>query len=212
MKVKVCGMKYPENILQVAESSPDYMGFIFYEGSPRCAKEALDIDVLIRMGRDIDKVGVFVNERTIEIKRICDTYALSYVQLHGDESVEFCSVLHENGIRIMKAFQVNDKFDFESILAYTPYVDLFLFDTVAAERGGSGRKFDWSILTRYKGEIPFLLSGGISSGDLDAILNLRHPQLNGIDINSRFEISPGVKNVELVFEFIKNLRHAISGE
>jgi phosphoribosylanthranilate isomerase len=209
MKIKVCGMNYSENIFAVKKARPDYMGFIFYDASPRYVMETLDVESVRAVSSDMDTVGVFVNEGIKKVKLICQTYHLKYAQLHGDESSEYCAMLQKSGVKIIKAFRVDDQFDFESIAPCIPYIDLFLFDTRGSQRGGTGKKFNWALLDRYECEVPFLLSGGISIEDVNAILKCRHPQMHGVDINSRFETFPGMKDVELVSEFIENLSHAI---
>lgn len=212
MRIKVCGMKYDENSLAVSTGAPDYMGFIFYPGSPRCAIDTLDAKTVKRISQGVSPIGVFVNESIEQIISICKEYGISFVQLHGDETPAFCVAIRESHLRIIKAFQIDEEFSFAALEPYASLVDLFLFDTRSNQRGGSGRKFDWSLLDKYKGGVPFILSGGISSTDVEAVSKIRHPSLHGIDINSQFETSPGFKDVALVSEFIKNLHDELPGQ
>lgn len=204
--VKICGMKFPENIRSIADLQPDFMGFIFYPKSPRYA-ESLDVDILNSLPKSIKKIGVFVNEELENILTIVFKYNLDGVQLHGSENVEICRKLKDTGLLVLKAFPIADAYNFNVTKTYEGTCDYFLFDTKTEAYGGSGVKFDWSILNDYKGETPFLLSGGIATDDAEAILKIEHPKFAGIDLNSKFEVSPGLKNVELLDVFIKQLRN-----
>lgn len=201
--IKVCGMKDAENVKSIASLKPNFMGFIFYKKSKRwVADEVLD-GLLNEIPNSIKKVGVFVNH-TIEnilpkIKKI------DYIQLHGDESVAFCKKLKEADVNIIKAFGVDDDFDFEKLEAYLPYCDYFLFDTKTKSYGGSGKKYNWQKLETYNFDVPFFLSGGISVNDAEMIKEIEHPQLYAVDINSKFEIEPGLKNTEQVKTFIEKI-------
>lgn len=206
MKIKVCGMKFPENIASIAVLQPDYMGFIFYAKSPRYA-EPLDVESLQNMPSSIKKIGVFVNEDIDRLLTLVYKYSLDGVQLHGSETPEICLKFKEVGLIVIKAFPIADAFSFNIISKYENCCDLYVFDTKTDAYGGSGQKFDWSILEAYKGNTPFLLSGGISSNDAEAVLKITHPQLAGVDLNSKFEISPGLKKVELLRDFIKEIRN-----
>lgn len=193
MKLKVCGMKDPENIKQLIDLRPDFMGFIFYGKSPRFVSEP-DEDFFSRIPISIKKVGVFVNEDIETIVKLHKKLGLDYVQLHGDENLTFSKKLKEKGIGIIKVFHVLDSLPY-SLSSYSEFSDYFLFDTATPEYGGSGRHFDWSILKTYNLETPFLLSGGIDSNDLDQVRSLQLEKLVGIDVNSRFEVAPGLKNI-----------------
>lgn len=195
-------MLFPENIIEAAALEPDYMGFIFYPKSPRYAG-ALDPAVL---PDNVCRVGVFVNAPLSEIGNTAERYGLQTVQLHGSESPETCQALREKGYEIIKAFGIETTDDFKQTVPYEDSCDLFLFDTRTPAHGGSGRRFDWHILDFYNGNTPFLLSGGISPEDAEEILNIRHPCLYGIDLNSRFEIEAGLKNTGLLERFIKTIR------
>ena len=205
LAIKICGMKFPENILAVAALRPDFMGFIFYPKSPRYA-EPLDINTLNSLPKSIKKIGVFVNEELENILTIVFKYNLDGVQLHGSENVEICRKLKDTGLLVLKAFPITDAYNFNVTKAYEGSCNFFLFDTKTEAYGGSGLKFDWSMLAEYTGETPFLLSGGIAADDAEAILKIEHPKFAGIDLNSKFEISPGFKNVKLINKFLQALR------
>ena len=208
IKIKVCGMKYADNIQQLAALSPDFMGFIFYAKSPRYVADRLAPEVLEKLPNTIKKVGIFVNETTNKMKEIARLYSLDYVQLHGDEGVEQCRELQAEGFKIIKAFQMEEAFDFKILEAYKPHCELFLFDTKTKNYGGSGRTFDWSVLEKYDNEKPFLLSGGISEENIAAIGKLDKYNIHAIDINSGVEMELGLKDIEKVRR-IMNLRDRI---
>ena len=208
MLVKVCGMRDAENILDLIKLEPDYLGFIFYKKSKRFVTNFPEVEIPSK----IKKVGVFVNETIDNIIEIVEKHQLEAVQLHGDESPEYCEelkVLLIRKVEILKAFSVDDYFDFSNTNAYEKVCDYFLFDTKGKDYGGNGIKFNWQVLEKYKGKIPFLLSGGISKNDSKAILSfLNRKESNkciGIDINSGFEIEAALKNIEDIKEFKQNL-------
>ena len=205
MKIKICGMKYSENIKAVAALHPDFMGFIFYPKSPRFAA-ALDIETLNSLPNSIKKIGVFVNENLENILTIAYKYKLDGMQLHGTELVEMCEKLKKVGYIIIKAFPIAEAYNFKVTKAYEGACDYFLFDTKTDVYGGSGVKFNWKMLEEYKGETPFLLSGGIADDDAEDILKIEHPKFAGIDLNSKFEVKPGIKNVKLLEQFISQLK------
>ena len=217
MKIKVCGMKNPQNIKDLLALNPDFIGFIFYEKSPRyCENELCNLDFI---PKNIKKIGVFVNENIDKILEFAKKYDLDGIQLHGNESPDICQQIKAAGLLVIKAFNIAESADFEQTKAYKGVADFFLFDTKTPSpptpqrgdlsspfggvRGGSGIKFDWSILNDYQGNTPFLLSGGISVDDSEAVKKITHPQFFGIDINSRFEIEAGIKNIELIEIFLK---------
>ncbi len=222
MHLKICGLRQTENIKSLLALQPDYLGFIFYEKSKRYAEGVLDerfakfLKFSKSKSRTLKKTGIFVNEDLNKIKLIIEKYRLNAVQLHGDEPPELCKqlmnlYLGDNlelspKLEIIKVFSVNDNFDFNETKKYEDSCDLFLFDTKGRERGGSGIAFNWDILKKYKGEKPFFLSGGIGPGNAAEIKKMNHPKLYGVDINSRFEIEPGIKDVEKVKQFIAELR------
>jgi phosphoribosylanthranilate isomerase len=206
MKLKICGMKYPDNILEIGALLPDYMGFIFYEKSARYFDG--EIPELIKT---IKKTGVFVNETIDNIIAKINKYDLQAVQLHGEESVAFCQELKDNidiQIEIIKVFSVGAAFDFEVLVPFEKVCDYFLFDTKGELPGGNGSTFDWKILENYKSEKPFFLSGGIGIEEIPAIKNLNLP-IYAIDINSKFETAPGLKSKSLLKKFQQTLKPEI---
>ncbi|MDR1683194.1 MAG: phosphoribosylanthranilate isomerase [Candidatus Symbiothrix sp.] len=197
MKIKVCGMKYPDNILELSRLSIDFMGLIFYEKSSRCVGE-LSPEALHVLPSSIQKAGVFVNASEAEVLEKVTKYDLQAVQLHGSESPEFCQSIKNQNITIIKAFAVSETGDWQQTAEYEHHCDYFLFDTKTPKFGGSGQKFDWKILSSYTGETPFFLSGGIGLDDIQAIKRISHQRLYAIDLNSRFEIAPGLKDPDLL--------------
>jgi phosphoribosylanthranilate isomerase len=211
MKIKVCGMCRPENLRRVSALDIDYVGFIFYRGSSRCVLEHEESADAIRRCEKY-KVGVFVNETPDRVLEIAGSYRLNGLQLHGGaESPETCVALREAGYAVIKAFSVASAEDFVRTEEYSDCADYFLFDTKCAGYGGSGIRFDWSLLDRYNGRTPFLLSGGLTPDHIYDILSLRHLQFAGIDLNSGFEISPAVKDVEKLKAFIRKIRQPVAG-
>jgi len=207
MEVKVCGMRERENILRlVSEVKPDWMGLIFYPKSPRFVADELAAQVA---GVDVKKVGVFVNENLTEILKKIEVFQLSAVQLHGSETVGFVEELSQKTeAEIWKVVSVREAIDWESLRGYLPFVSKFLFDTATSEHGGSGRKFDWEILDSYPFEKGFLLSGGLDEGSGAEVLALAQkvPQLEGVDLNSKFEDAPGLKNIQKLKSFKEKIR------
>ncbi|PAM96608.1 N-(5'-phosphoribosyl)anthranilate isomerase [Flavobacterium sp. IR1] len=202
MKLKICGMKYPDNIISVGALLPDYMGFIFWEKSARYCNETIP-----ELIQTIKKVGVFVNESVENIIEKIDKHNLQAVQLHGQESVAFCEELKNSiskKIEIIKVFSVGDDFDFNVLEPFETLCDYFLFDTKGKLPGGNGTTFDWEILKKYKSKKPFFLSGGIGIDEITAIKNLNLP-VYAIDVNSKFEIEPGLKNKNLLSNFKRKL-------
>ena len=204
VKVKICGMREAENILDVGAVRPDYMGFIFHPQSPRCVPT--DFRIPISLDSSIKRVGVFVNEKVDLILSLIKRHSLDFVQLHGNESVEICDELRLQGIGVIKVFSIDEGFDFGSIESYKTVVDFFLFDTKGKYYGGNGIAFNWNVLNRYDQEIPFFLSGGISVVNIQNVEQLAMMNMHAIDVNSGVEIKPGVKDVESVKEVMKNLK------
>ncbi|WP_101357677.1 phosphoribosylanthranilate isomerase [Raineya orbicola] len=195
---KICGMRDATNISAVASLSPHFMGFIFYENSKRFVGQNWQMPYL---SRQIQKVGVFVNETSENIASIAQKYALDYLQLHGEESPEFCERLKQKlHLPIVKAFGVGQGFEFSNLEPYLPCVDAFLLDTQGKERGGNGIAFDWQILQSYPYSKPLWISGGISLENSLVLFEFlqQKPQIpvQVIDLNSRFEIEPALKDVE----------------
>lgn len=204
MKIKVCGMRDAENISELIKLKPDYMGFIFYGKSKRFVTNFPKI----KIPSEIKKVGVFVNESIDNVIEIAEKNRLEAIQLHGNESLEYIEelqVLLIRKVEILKAFSVDDEFDFSKTETYQKACDYLLFDTKGKNYGGNGVKFNWQVLDYYKGETPFLLSGGISKVDAAEIKNISHKAFAGIDINSGFEMEPAMKNIEDIKEFKQNL-------
>ena len=195
LKLKVCGMRDPENILEVSKLQPDFMGFIFYAPSPRYVGDNFTMPYFAGPTK---KVGVFVNEATNMIVKKVHKFSLDLVQLHGHESLQQCREIKNEGISIIKVFSVEDKTDFGMTEAFAPIVDHFLFDTKGKYYGGNAKTFNWEILSRYKQGIPFFLSGGITPAHIDGVRNLDHDQLHAIDINSGVEIRPALKDVQQI--------------
>lgn len=206
MKIKVCGMKYPENIQAVAALEPDYLGLIFYPHSPRFVGFEPNED-LTGLRLPAKKAGVFVDKDFVTIKSIIQKYQLDAVQLHGNESAETCAALR-NSVIVIKAFGVDESFDFDHLKAYEDKVDYFLFDTKTVVYGGSGKVFDWHVLEKYTLNVPFFISGGLDNENISSVLQFKHPAFYGLDLNSRFEDAPGLKNIEKLkeaFDLIKAL-------
>jgi phosphoribosylanthranilate isomerase len=203
MKIKVCGMRNPQNITSLAELNPDYIGLIFYPGSKRYVSNP-DKSILSSLPSSIKLTGVFVDEKEDEVVQKVILYGLSAVQLHGNESPLYCENLRNKfknqlpdvRIDLIKAFGVYPGFDFSTLEAYNEVVDYFLFDTKTSEHGGSGMTFDWTILDQYVGEKMFFLSGGLSPENIDGIFNLATKKIHALDLNSKFETEPGLKNIE----------------
>ncbi|MEA4937435.1 N-(5'-phosphoribosyl)anthranilate isomerase [bioreactor metagenome] len=203
--IKICGLKSPENIRQVVALQPDMIGFIFYPKSPRYLNNPKDIAKLY-IPPSVKRIGVFVNEAKDIILEKVKIYQLQGVQLHGDESPALCLALKQKNLRVIKAFSVSHPEDLKKCALYEGFADYFLFDTKTQGYGGSGEKFDWEIINAYKGLTPFILSGGISPEDTDAILSFKHARFAGIDLNSRFEVSPGEKNIESLKQFLQKIK------
>ncbi len=202
MIIKVCGMRETDNIRLAEQLTIDWMGFIFYPKSPRYVKDKPSY-----LPQKVKRVGVFVNAQHDFITSRITEYKLELLQLHGDETPQTCEALRkETGKKIIKAFGINENTDFGHIQSYESSVDYFLFDSRCESLGGSGQVFNHQLLEQYQGNTPFLLSGGLSIEHLAGIKSFQHPQFLGVDLNSRFEISPGVKSIEKLEYFIKELR------
>jgi phosphoribosylanthranilate isomerase len=198
MKLKVCGLRQPNNCNSIQGLDVDFMGFIFYEKSSSNVELKPDVVKTI-VDLKAKKVGVFVNENITEINRLNSLLKLDYIQLHGNESVGFCRELKMH-TKIIKVFKVDDHFDFNQCEPFD-FVDYFLFETKGKLAGGNGVKFNWELLKHYKLNLPFFLSGGIGLKELEDLRNVSHPMLEVVDVNSGFEIEPGLKNVELLKQF-----------
>ena len=204
IKLKICGMKHAANIAAVAALEPDYLGFIFYAKSPRFINE-ISSEVIKYVPSSIKTTGVFVNEDLAVVKAYVIKYNLKAVQLHGNEKIAFCKALKETGVVVIKAFGIDAHFDFDQLEAYQDVVDYFLFDTQTATHGGSGKVFDWKLLSNYHLQKPYFLSGGIGLEHASAIKEIKDPRLYAIDVNSKFEIEPGLKDVDKLIMFKEKL-------
>ncbi len=248
LTIKVCGMRDPQNIADLIQLPIDYIGFIFYEKSPRYVTSIPDVTTFKKLSnlKHIKRVGVFVNADIDFVLTKIEQFSLDVVQLHGKETPQYLAELktslrgtkqkneelnhselnpnklnpensslmnnhlslinnHSSLIEIWKAFSIDEIFDFETTIPYENIADKFLFDTKTPQHGGSGQKFDWHILKKYEGKTPFFLSGGISAADTEGVKNIGHSQLFGLDINSKFEISPALKDVPLLKKFIDSV-------
>lgn len=235
MIVKVCGMRDAQNIREVAQLGVNALGFIFYPQSPRCVKELEYDDsftpALVRGEADmqIPRIGVFVDEDIEKVLVQTLRFSLNCIQLHGNETREYCEDLNQGfkeliemfnkeaqkqnpdakpfdgRIPLMKAISVSSAEDIQKYKDYVGAVDYFLFDTKCKTVGGSGEQFDWSVLDAYDGDVPFLLSGGIGPDDAERVKAIKHPMFGGIDINSKFEKEPGIKDVEKIKKFLEEL-------
>lgn len=204
MIIKVCGMRDADNIRQLDEAGiADWMGFIFFEKSSRNVTALPDY-----MPHNCKRVGVFVNEPIDSIIRKTRDFGFDIIQLHGNESPEYCNALKASlpdGIRFIKMIQIETLADINATTEYASIVDYFLFETKCSGYGGSGRQFDWEILQQYSGTTPFLITGGITADDADKVLSFQHPMFAGIDLNSKFETAPALKDIDLLKNFIKQI-------
>jgi len=207
INIKVCGMRDETNIKELVKISPDYIGFNFYPESQRYIGEDFDPGISCNIPENISKVGVFVNAGKDSIVQKHKMFKLNLIQLHGCETADFCRQLFIQGIHVIKVFNVDDKFDFSGVEPYKPYCKYFLFDTKCKTYGGSGRKFNWDILQGYNNEIPVLLSGGIDIDDINSIKNIKNVNICAVDINSRFETEPGIKDIFKIKKFIQKLKY-----
>jgi len=200
MRLKICGMKTQENSKEIASLNPDYLGFIFYKKSKRYFDGEIP-----DLPKSIKKVGVFVDENEEVISEKIRKYQLDSIQLHGDETPEYCKHFYRTKVKVIKVFSVDNHFDFSRLNEYENVCDYFLFDTKGKEKGGTGIKFNWEILKENKSVKPYFLSGGIGLDDADSIkLNLKNGVLRNcmaIDVNSRFESKSGLKNREELKKF-----------
>lgn len=201
VKIKICGMRFPENIIEIASLRPDYFGFIFYTKSPRFFDGQIP-----KIDGSIQKVGVFVNATLDEIEEKVKQYELDIVQLHGEESAEFCHLVQQKKIKVIKAFSIDNGFDFRELHYFHDCCNYFLFDTKGINHGGNGMNFDWTILQNYHLDKPYFLSGGIGLENLsDVNVFLTQPYAKhcvAIDCNSKLESFAGMKSVIKVKEFI----------
>jgi phosphoribosylanthranilate isomerase len=207
MKLKICGMKYEDNMKAVSHLQPDYLGFIFYRKSSRFFNT-----VIPEIPEGIKKTGVFVNATLDDILKKIEVHDLQAIQLHGNESPEFCEELKQRvstslnaQIEIIKVFSIKNEFDFTTLQPYEAFVDYFLFDTKGKLPGGNGVTFDWTVLENYSSTKPFFLSGGIGMETITKLDDFMKSKASkycyALDVNSKFEIVPGLKNIEALKEF-----------
>ncbi len=198
MKLKICGMLISENIIEASKLNPDYLGFIFWKKSPRYFNIKIPT-----INKKIELTGIFVNESLSEIKKQINIHKLNVIQLHGNESPLICEKIKALGIKCIKSFSIDKDFNFSRLKNYEDVCDYFLFDTKGKLPGGNSYKFDWKLLEKYTFLKPFILSGGIGLKDISEIKKVIKSDLpiHAIDVNSKFEISPGNKNIELLKKF-----------
>ena len=196
--IKVCGMRETDNIREVETLGIDMMGFIFWPKSSRFVNQRPNY-----LPKRVKRVGVFVDEEPEQVKRLADDYGLDYIQLHGHESPEY--IFQLGGLHIIKAFNISTAEDLLQTQPYEGLVDYFLFDAKGKSVGGNGEKFNWDVLDAYHGSTPFLLSGGIGPDDATNVKAFHHPKCIGIDLNSRFEMTPGHKDINKLKRFLEQL-------
>lgn len=201
LRVKICGMREVENIKQVLEFEPDYLGFIFYEKSSRYVSESQMKEIIKLNFGETERVGVFVNETTDKILSYADKGFFDIVQLHGDESKEMVKTLKNEGLEVIKVFSVDDDFDPKVLNKYSD-TDYFLFDTKGKLPGGNGVKFNWDVLEKSKIKKPFFLSGGLGVKDMEIVKNFKSKNLYALDFNSKLEDEPGLKNLSKVKQIL----------
>jgi len=202
LKIKVCGMRDAENIRQLVILPIDYIGFIFYAKSARFVAEKPEVSI----SSSIKKVGVFVNSSKEEITAKIKEFDLQVVQLHGDESPEFCQETNDLGVETFKAFGIDNEFDWATIATYEGKVDYFLFDTKSKQYGGTGQTFNWEKLKGYPYKTPYWLSGGISLENIQEAARFEDNRLYGLDLNSKFEIEPALKNIHSLTQAISIIK------
>ncbi|MEE9374243.1 MAG: phosphoribosylanthranilate isomerase [Saprospiraceae bacterium] len=204
MIIKVCGLVDDQNIRDITSLDIDMIGLNFYPGSKRYVRK-FNENIVFNIPKKVSKVGVFVDEKIDMVFETISKYKLDYVQLHGSESISYCQKAQKKA-KVIKVFGIVDSDNINDVVDGYGFCDFLLFDTKSIYHGGTGRKFNWNILNTYKEPTPFILSGGIGPEDNEIIKDIQHPQLKGIDINSKFEKSPGIKIIEKVSYFINNLK------
>ncbi|GAA0540917.1 phosphoribosylanthranilate isomerase [Chitinophaga japonensis] len=206
LKIKVCGITQAQDLQALVQYGVNYAGFIFYERSPRFAGNKLDART-VRETEGIQKVGVFVDADLPLVKRTIADYNLDMVQLHGNETPEYCAALQQL-VPVIKAFRIGQDVNWQELAPWLPVSSYFLFDTAAAHAyGGTGLQFDWLLLESYPFDQPFFLSGGIGPEHAAIIAQLQLPALYAVDVNSRFETKPGIKALQKVQQFVEEIRH-----
>ncbi len=208
MKIKVCGISTRRDLLAIQDMGVEYVGFIFVPSSPRFVLNSLDAEELKLVSNvfsQTSRVGVFANENAEVVRAIANEYSLTTLQFHGDESPLDCSEFTDE-FEVIKSFSIGSGSDFDKCAAYETSCKLFVFDTAGPLLGGNGTSWDWNLISQYSGCTPFLVSGGIGPDDISKIRLLTHNRFLGIDINSKFETAPGVKNVETLIQFVRTVK------
>jgi phosphoribosylanthranilate isomerase len=206
LKIKVCGMRDEQNISNLLLLNPDLIGFIFYAKSPRFVSDKLLNNKTFDAIPSSKKVAVVVNETIENVLEIAKKHHIQNIQLHGKETPNECQQLKEKGFTIIKAFGIHESFDFQELKLYEEKVDYFLFDTKGKQEGGNGVTFNWNLLHQYTLSTPFLLSGGIGIEEMNNLRYFSHNQYIGLDLNSKFEIEPALKDMEKLKVFIQEVR------
>lgn len=195
MKIKICGLRDPENIRDVLALRPDYIGFIFYPHSKRFMGTSLDASWVHQL-EGANKTGVFVDADEEQVNSHIRQYGFQAAQLHGNEEPAYCARLRASGITVIKAFGIDERFDWSYLGEYEHAADYYLFDTQSKQHGGTGMRFDWKLLEGYQFEKPFFLSGGIGTENIHEALKIGDSRLYALDLNSKFETAPGIKDIE----------------
>jgi len=203
--IKVCGLTDPQNIKKIVDLGVDFIGLIFYDQSKRYVGDFVDANYIKSLTGRVNKVGVYVNEDIETVLEDVEDMDLQYVQLHGEETPAYCAKVRKHA-KVIKAFGINSKFEFDVLKKYEKDVNWFLFDTKTTDYGGSGQKFDWKLLKKYKLKKPAIISGGISLDDAIQIKKLPYKFIKAVDLNSKFEEEPGIKDVDMVYTFMEYLK------
>ncbi|MBN2610285.1 MAG: phosphoribosylanthranilate isomerase [Bacteroidales bacterium] len=200
-------MRDRKNLEQLIGLGPDYIGFIFYSKSSRFVGEEFNPDITAMVPASIRKVGVFVDADAYYVSSRIVKYGLDFVQLHGTETPDYCRKFYGEGTGVIKSFSIDEDFDFNILEDYADNCSYFLFDTKTPLFGGSGEKFNWGLLEKYQLPKPFFLSGGLGIDDAEKITRIKNLNIHALDINSRFELQPGIKNIDMIKEFITKIKH-----
>ena len=211
MKVKICGLKYPDNIEKIIQLMPDYVGFIFYKHSKRYVDNCINADLVSKISNYTTPVAVTVNAKLDELKALHRNLGFRYFQLHGEETVEMIKEIKNqisSSLVLIKVFNVDESFNFSELSHYQPFVDFFLFDTKGKERGGNGEIFNWNILKNYTLNKPYWLSGGIGEDNINKLFSMFKylPKPYLLDLNSKLESEPGVKNIKITAQLIQKIK------
>ncbi|MCF0190859.1 MAG: phosphoribosylanthranilate isomerase [Marinilabiliaceae bacterium] len=204
VKIKICGMTDIDNVSKILFLKPDYLGFIFYPKSPRYVVGSLKPEMLSIIPSRVHRVGLFVNASETEIRQTAQTWGLQTIQMHGDEPPSLCKAIHDAGFEVIKAFHIETARDFENVSEYAECADYYLFDTKSASYGGSGQGFDWQLILRQPIRKPWFVAGGIGPDNIEEAAQCG---AYAIDLNSRFEISPGIKDYDILRESIGRIKN-----